>query len=109
MSGSMTAVTEEQAKAFYVQGPNPDIPASLKIDAQRPPDVYPVKGRAGKEKYAVSFYYYIDAQVHQAKATKYSRKRRERRNAGQFYTREEAEASKYRAVYNYVMARSPKT
>ena len=45
----------------------------------------------------------------QGQANGYWRKKHKRVFAAIFDTREEADASKYRAVYNYVMARCPKT
>jgi len=104
----MSAVTEEEAKAFFDRGPDPDVPASLRIDAACPPHINSYKSR-GADRWSVAFYFYADAKVRRNSPNGYWRKKHKRVFAAIFDTREEADASKYRAVYNYVMARCPKT
>ena len=104
----MSAVTEEEAKAFFDRGPDPDVPASLRIDAACPPHINTHKTR-GADRWSVAFYFYADAKVERNSPKGYWRKKHKRVKAAVFDSREEADASKYRAVYNYVMARCPKT
>ena len=63
MCDNMAAVTEEQAKHFFHQGPEPEVPASLKIREDRPPAVYAVKVRGEVVNYSVQFYFYTGTNV----------------------------------------------
>ena len=81
-----SAVTEEEAKAFFDQGPDPDVPASLRIDAACPPHINSYKSR-GADRWSVAFYFYADAKVERNSPKGYWRKKHKRVCAAIFDTR----------------------